>query len=198
MLPFDSLYQTIMELQKEALDKRSAAMGSWETEKVHYWLGQFDGLQLVIEQIRPFVSQWLIDAHNISPARPSSVQPLGETENLSPPLPEPVASGQCHSVTVATDDLTAALKRLAKFRKKRGRNEMACISYDDGLLYFSMLYGREGVPAEGTWPSDIIIQGHLLYNCAKVPPLGTRVAIRAVEGKLFIGTSATPIQLGPS
>lgn len=195
----DDTYRILKLHQEEAFKKHKEALRGWDVEKVHYWLGYSDALQMAKEALRPFVSQEVLKFERSTPAPPivlPSEVPLAETENMESSSSEHHDHQDGHSVTVLTADLTAALRRMTRFRKKSGRREMAVISFRDGMLTISMLNASEGIPAEGVWADDIIITSHILYNCAKVPPMEKNVVIKVMNDQFYIGSAATPVHLG--
>jgi hypothetical protein len=153
-----------------------------------------EALNEIGEALRPFISQQMRDMLHRPPPPPSE-RPLAETENLQQVDDHTSAGEYGHCVTVSRVALTAALKHIVRFRKKQGRNEIAVLSYKQGNLIVSMLNVSEGVPAEGVWSDDVMVSGHIIYNCAKVPPLGKTVVVKVSDEKLYIGSAVAPIHL---
>jgi len=198
----DLIYE-FLEYEKAAcIRKRKLAADEWDSEKAHYWQGHLDGLVAAADRIRPLTSQTMLDFEasdgEYVAQQANGSGPTAETENVLPELESsygnPAEGG--HRVLVARTPLMDALKRMTRFRKRAARREMMSVSFRKGLLTLTMMNVSEGIPAEGVWANDVLVNSGILYNLAKVPPIEDPVLVKVEQDRLYIGSAATPLQLG--
>lgn len=194
----DRIYERIESAKVDCANERDLAVRNWEKGSAECWQGCVNALVVAADCIRPMISETMVcEEVNIADT-PNRIAPLTETENLTPDsgVHASGSSDQGHSVTIPRDTLTAAFRRMTKFRKgTAARREMMLLSFRDGTLTFSIHNVSERLPADGMWSSDIMANCGILYNLAKVPPVEDPVLVRVDQDRLHIGSAATPVYI---
>lgn len=194
----DTLLLMLIRQHRDALGKVSTAAKSWDAKKAFYWQGWADAMRFAGENVQPLSSITSSDWSQEQPGliiAPSENSIIRELENFTPGASPATPDLAGYSLQVPRQPLIDALRRMTRFRKKKGRGEMMVLSFKDGMLSFSMSNVTEGVPAEGVWCGDVIANSLILYRLAKVPPLEETVTICVEDAKLHIGSSVGPVQI---
>ncbi|HUV04773.1 MAG TPA: hypothetical protein VMX94_06665 [Armatimonadota bacterium] len=99
-----------------------------------------------------------------------------------------------YHLEVDKKELTNALRQITKFKKRKGKGEMLMLSFEHGVLRFSMANASVGIDAVGAWPADVFVPAASIYGLARVPLSEEKVEI-VVEGDwLKIGSSAMRVE----
>lgn len=196
----DEMLQYLESRRDLAKQNRDRHTREWDVALANYWQGYLSGIALAIQKFRPHINQselpFADDVEDREQPQPQYKGPIGETENLLPDCGAEAPDAAGHFVLVPCKALVDALRRMTRFRKKSARREMLSISFRNGILRFSMMNVSEGIPAEGVWANDVLVNCGILYNLAGVPPKDDPVVIRVSDGNLYIDSAVTPVQLG--
>lgn len=194
----DQLYEFLESEKAEAVQKRKRAIREHDRSRAEYWQGYEDALATAADRLRPLAGLPVQPCLAAVPVDPKPVRELTETENLrtNALTPDEDPELQGHSLEVPLKPLMVALKRMTRFKRKRGSQELTSLSFRSGTLTISMLNVSERLSAEGVWASDILANSTILYAVAGVPPKEDPVIFRVVEGNLYIDTAFTPVELG--
>ena len=100
-------------------------------------------------------------------------------------------------LTVATADLRAALRSLARAVPRR-RHEEAVLSYDEANLHLELGGATLAIPAAGCCAAQIRVPGAMLLKLASVLPRGPRLTLSAAGTQLRVDRCALPCKLQAS
>ena len=101
-----------------------------------------------------------------------------------------------YHLEVNKKELANALRQIVRFKKLAGKGELMMLSLVDGLLKLSMANVSVGVPAIGTWETDVLAPACSIYGIARHPHVTDPVVIKAADNRLMIGSSVIRVEWG--
>lgn len=101
-----------------------------------------------------------------------------------------------HQLLVDRDELTAALRQIAAFKRRKAvlaKGSRVRLAYANGELVISMPEVTIRVAGQGTWPAEVCTDSAWVWMLAKFPPSANPVAFIYEGGKIRVGTTVVPI-----
>ena len=95
-----------------------------------------------------------------------------------------------YQLVVDRKEFLAALKAIARFRRRRGG--FVRFAYADGELAIAMPDVTIRITAQGTWPTEVTMTGEWVKRMARVPPAGDPVTVTYDGTRVLIGTTVIP------